>query len=224
MLAPFYAIFIYRLLTIHYHVTPSSPDHPLSGARSLTLISTLFYMYSSTFFQPDLDNKPFRPGHHAFPFGKSISVWQFGRFIRAAFFPVTLFWREFWSPFASLFTHRGVVHWPIIGVWLRVGYLYVWIIALEILAAWFNQQNHALGFIHQWLDSFFPWNKGFGSTGFIMFCLPVYIGDLLHSAVDLYESYSSGKKFCSAQQKRGLIVEFRQLLVDSIKDMKKQIR
>ena len=42
-----------------------------------------------------------------------------------AFKPITLLWYYSWEPFAYLWTHRGVTHWPVIGVWLK-GVMVIW--------------------------------------------------------------------------------------------------
>jgi len=45
------------------------------------------------------------------------------RRIRRALGPVGVVWQMLWCPYALLFRHRGVSHWPVVGTLTRAGYL-----------------------------------------------------------------------------------------------------
>jgi hypothetical protein len=208
LLAPVFALILYRLLVTHYKIPKYDHSFPLGGAIPLTFYSTLFYCYVSTFFQPDLDQDTHRPGKFGFPLGTTISNAGIGRFIRWLTWPINRVWYYLWEPFGALFTHRGVVHWPIIGVWLRIIYLYAWYIFFEGLAMRFGFYSPKMRIFEYWCQAFFPTTQGFGTVGFYVFCLPVFIADIFHSSVDLYESYKKGNSFCPQTMKKGLVYRF----------------
>lgn len=215
LLAPIFSLFLYKFLTVHYSILQFDARVPLGGALPLTIYSTLFFCYSSTFFQPDLDQETHRPGKFGFPFGTTISNTGIGRFIRWFTWPVNRIWYYLWEPFGMLFTHRGAVHWPVVGVWLRVIYLYAWYLVIEGFAMRLGVYTPKMRIFEFWCQAFFPGTTGFGSVGFYVFCLPVFIGDIFHSSVDLYESYRKGSSFCPQTLKRGLIykvlIEFKDI-------------
>jgi uncharacterized metal-binding protein len=221
LLSPIFSLFLYRLLTSHYMIPSIDPSAPLGGALYLTLCSTLFFCYSSTFFQPDLDQDTHRPGKFGFPLGTTISNTGIGRFIRWATWPINRIWYYLWEPFGGLLTHRGAGHWPVIGVWLRILYLYAWYIFIEGLAVRFGFYSPNMRIFEFWCQAFFPGTQGFGTVGFYVFCLPVFMGDIFHSAVDLYESYKKGNSFCPQTMKKGLIyrilIEFKDIPLNVIK-------
>lgn len=209
LFAPIYALIVHRILTVGYSMPSWDSRVPFSGAVPLTFYSTLFYCYCSAYFQPDLDQFDKRPGMNDFPFGGIIANrFRFGKFLKSISWPITKAWYYLWDPFGQLFTHRGVVHWPILGVWLRVGYLYGCYFVFEILMSRLGLYRPSMRVIEQWLLAFFPWSKSFATIGFYVFCLPVYLADMFHSAVDLFESYKKGTPFCSPQQKKGIIYKF----------------
>lgn len=41
--------------------------------------------------------------------------------------------RAFWFPYAKLFTHRGVSHWPLVGTVTRLAYIAVWAAAVWLV-------------------------------------------------------------------------------------------
>lgn len=207
LLSPVYFFAIYQILTVYYEMPSFSKKIPLGGAIPLSFYSTLFYCWCSAFFQPDLDQEFHRPGKHSFPFGSFVLNFDAGRFLRAISYPVNRFWYYLWAPFGKLFTHRGAVHWPIIGVWLRVIYLYAWYIFLEGLLMRLNLYSPQIQILEYWFKAFFPWTPNFGTIGFYVFCLPVFMADFFHSAVDLVESYKKGVSFCPQQMKRGILIE-----------------
>jgi len=208
LFSPIFAVILWRILRSVYNLPNLDSESPFGGAVPLTLYSTLFYCYCSAYFQPDLDQWNHRPGELDFPFGGLFSSFRFGYLIKRISWPFNRIWYYMWDPFGALFTHRGVVHWPIVGVWLRVAYLYVWYLAISVTLQRFGILSPKLKIFEAWCLSFYPGTKNFGSMGFYVFCVPVYIADIFHSAVDLYESMQKGTPFCSANQKRGLIYSF----------------
>ena len=217
LLAPLYSIILYKFLTKFLGVPHANVKYPLGGALWLTFYSTLFYCYCSTFFQPDLDQDQHRPGKHSFPFGSTVLHTGPGRFLRALSWPVNRVWYWLWHPFGMLFTHRGMIHWPVLGVWLRIMYLYAWYIFFEGILMRMGLYRGEMRLFEYWIQAFFPWSESFGTVGFYVFCLPVYISDLFHSSVDLYESYKKGSAFCAQTMKRGILAK----IYNEIKDMPK---
>lgn len=205
LFAPLFAAFLYRFLTKHYNIKAIDHGFPFGGALPLTFWSTCFYCYASTFFQPDLDQDTHRPGKFGFPFGTTISNAAIGRVVRWLTWPVNRVWYYLWQPYGELFTHRGMGHWPIIGVWLRVFYLYGWYIFFEAIAMRLHIYGPRMRYFEVWCQSFFPGSHGFGTVGFYLFCFPIFIADIFHSGVDLYESYQKGNAFCPQTMKKGIL-------------------
>ena len=50
-----------RLFFIVFSITKTYFKYPIKMSLLYSLVSSLFYMYVSTFFQPDLDNSPIDP-------------------------------------------------------------------------------------------------------------------------------------------------------------------
>ena len=189
-------------------------DNPFHGAA---LVGSLFYIWCSRFFQPDLDHDTNRPGKSTFPFGetvtkscaaflKSLYLPIFGRGKSAYYSNITVYgiltplstiWFYFWAPYAALLTHRGMSHWPILGTLTRIWYMHAAVIFLEILF------QTSLPSLTRPLEAFYFW-KGIDPLFFVV-CAPVYISDIFHSAGDLVESISKGYSFCPPAIKRGLI-------------------
>lgn len=206
LLAPLYFIFTFIILKKLYHYQ-SWTGLNLNSAGSLALVSTFFYCYVSTFFQPDLDQEIHRPGKHAFPFGDKIGKVKLGSILRDLVKPITFVWYWAWHPYGKLVTHRGASHWPVWGVWMRVAWVFV--IYLFVEGVYFALELPMPKYLYYWkywMKAFFPWNPEFNTIVFWLLCFPVYIGDIFHSAVDLGESLSKGVPFCSHLHKRGLII------------------
>lgn len=184
---------------------PINKEISLWNAGFLSVLSLLVYLYTSTFFQPDLDQDKFRPGKHAFPFGSFITNIPLGSLLRDFVKPVTFLWYWAWHPFALLFTHRGAPHWPIMGTWLRVWWLWLIFILIESVFIALGKYPMPLVYVYSWIKAFFPWNPEFGTIGFWAFCFPVYVGDIFHIIVDYAESTIKGSPFCSPLHRRGLI-------------------
>lgn len=217
LISPLYFFILYTLLRTKFHLPNFDHSYVWNGAVPLSLASTGFYMWASTFFQPDLDVDVYRPGHHTFPFGTSIKRIKLGSILVDLFKPLTWLWRIMWHPYGALFTHRGMGHWPIIGVWLRCYWFYIWLLFFEAIFMYFGHYPKFLSYLFIWVDSFFPWKPGFGSLGFFMFCFPVYLGDIFHSAVDLLEAYKKGVPFCPPALKRGLLMKLWKLVKNAPK-------
>lgn len=129
-------------------------------------------------------------------------------------------WYWYWKPFTYLVTHRGATHIPIFGTFLRSLYVYGGIKVLIIihvivsgeLLRWGNASS--ISFISHFLIALSrfpveiilgPINNFFKSlclfSGidqyFAIYCLPVYLADIIHEAVDFYDSFRRGKGYCS---------------------------
>jgi uncharacterized metal-binding protein len=185
----------------------------------------LIYVYASRFFQPDLDHKTHRPGMSHFPFGKNISVFLMGMHGPLRVFSIiqqvcAKVWYWYWKPFTFFVTHRGLTHLPIIGTISRTLYLYLGakaVISLHLLGC-----HLLLGFSHHlniWMVSVvvdglnsIPLERVMtpvmdyikqtaymnGHTkGFLLYSSPIYIADIIHQSVDMYDSVRRGKRYCS---------------------------
>ena len=177
------------------------------GAIGLAGISTLMYLFASNYFQPDLDVRTNRPGMGHFPIGRWSQTWKIGRFFRYLLYPLNRLWYYFWQPYALLLTHRGIGHWPIIGVWIRVGYLLSGIIIFNSILNHFGiYYGHLVIFIN-FLKSFYPWGNNFLNSAWVLFCFPIYFSDLVHIGIDFQDSQAEGYSFCPPEIPRGLITK-----------------
>tara|TARA_Y100000034_G_scaffold136372_1_gene212465 strand:- start:8485 stop:9264 length:780 start_codon:yes stop_codon:yes gene_type:complete len=169
-----------------------------------SIFSTFFYVYCSHYFQPDLDVRKNRPGMGHFPIGRSIGAYKIGRFLKWITHPVNRVWYHLWGPFAKLFTHRGVTHWPIISVWLRIGYLLIIVNFIELITS--SVFSVSLSQIIEPLEMFFPTSDKFFSKNWWLWCFPVFWSDFIHILVDYYDSViKRGGVFCSKQLPRGIL-------------------
>jgi len=178
-----------------------------SSAVFYGIVSTLLYLFSSNYFQPDLDVMNSRPGMGHFPLGRWAGSYKLGRFLKFLLTPLTKAWYWLWHPYAKLLTHRGAGHWPIWGVWLRVSYLYLFYICISFILSKISFININISFIEVWLKSFFPWDKNFATIHFLLFCFPIYLSDMVHIGVDYYDSVKRSMSFCPPKIPRGLITK-----------------
>ena len=201
----------------------------------------LGYFLASYWFSPDLDHIENRPGKHSFPIKFAIKflasfMRSGGRAARVVgALPMVIceaihqigntIWRMMWQPFAMMVTHRGVIHWPVIGTlmkWYYVGLVangflkLVWILpGGEMMGVWlrslrsiqvflplspgdFLMSRHSL-FGGLFLDGFY------GPTAF--FAAGLLAADITHILVDAWDS--RGRSFLPPAHiaPRGLIVK-----------------
>jgi uncharacterized metal-binding protein len=205
LLSPLYFAGILWYLRGFKRVPMFGEDSFFLGALFFALLSSFFYVWCSYFFQPDLDVRLNRPGMSTFPFGTVLLNSAISFFLIPIQFMVGKSWYYFWQPYARLCTHRGVSHWPILSVWFRVTYLLLLFTLIEILLRLFSIPVPQCLFVLQyWAKSFFPWNSGFGSLTWFVFCFPVYISDLAHESIDYLDSHRKGISYCPPQIARGL--------------------
>ena len=179
--------FISALLYLYLERT-STKVFDFSSIQS-SLIFFVVFFYCSRFFQPDLDGTPNRPGMSNFPFGQYIMDFRFLSIkVRNIMYPINRVWYFLWEPYAILLTHRGISHWPILGTLTRVCYL-------SILLPLFQLELNFL------IEIFTNYNDGL----FYIVALPIYLSDIIHFLVDLWDSVKIGKPFCSRGIPRGLI-------------------
>lgn len=114
-------------------------------------------------------------------------------------FSVTSFWYNLWTPYATLFTHRGIGHWPIIGVYLRLLYLKIIIFPFEFFIK--------IPLVSDYLDMFFPTSAHFMSFYWLILCLPIFLSDLIHIFVDYIDAVKRGVSFCPKGIPRGLLYQ-----------------
>lgn len=175
--------------------------------------SLVIYIFSSMFFQPDLDQHPNKPGKETFPLGTylfpitsgiissifPINTKKAKRILYLILWPINRFWFYLWMPYGLLLTHRGISHLPVIGVLTRIYYLKALLYFIDISPV--NEINSAL-------DNFFFWELNGDYKNFIIFCLPVYLSDFFHILIDFLESKVKGFDFCPPKIPRGWIAKF----------------
>lgn len=208
MLAPIVFFCTLILFYFKFKVPFFNLDVMFSGALGSSLTFLGLYLYSNEYFQPDLDVHGKRPGMTHFPLGRNISRLQFGQSLKFFFKPITIFWHNLWEPYARALTHRGVGHWPIVGVWIRVAYLYLLVYLFALALSFIGISSSWLDPLFNWMNSFYPWSERFGSHYFMVLCLPVYLSDFVHILVDYIDSMKKGLPFCPRRIPRGFIVKF----------------
>lgn len=206
-LSPLYLLLMFLFLHKIMNIPLFGHNGWWTGSLFLSAMSTGFYIFASNYFQPDLDQRNL-PGMSHFPIGKKIKKFKFGRFLTWAVYPLNRFWFHLWQPFAKAFTHRGVVHWPIIGVWFRVLYLLCLVWIFQYVLSFFGLHTQILDFFEVWLKNFFPWTDNFGKISFLLLNFPIYLSDTVHIAVDFYDSFKKNQSFCPPRIPRGLIIKF----------------
>lgn len=207
VLSPFYFILILSILYYKKNISLFGFSFFSLASFWLALFSTFIYIYASNYFQPDLDVHSRRPGMGHFPLGRWVGLFKWGRFFKWFFYPINRLWYYLWHPYGYLMTHRGLGHWPILGVWLRVGYLYFWLYLLTSTLSFIGLKGSYLQPIEWYLQAFFPWSSAFGNVSWWVVCFPVYMSDFFHWAVDYYDSTRKGISFCPPKIPRGLIAQ-----------------
>jgi uncharacterized metal-binding protein len=195
------------------------------------LIFVGIYLFCSTFFQPDLDVRGNRPGKkyfplgqklwnalsfdlgHLMPIGRNLLIMLFGPHVRS--FPMLFFliinrvWYYTWAPFTYLVTHRGISHWPVIGVWVRTLYLLFISLVLSLIieksiGVDLEYVRVKLTYLSEMIISFdFSEKEFFWKNEFLIYALPIYLSDIMHSSVDMADSIRNGTPFCSYRHPPG---------------------
>lgn len=193
-------------ITIQYFILKKFS--PFDANVSNLIISLFVYIFSSMFFQPDLDQHPNKPGKETFPLGTylfpivsgvfasilMIGVKRARRLLYCLLWPINRFWFYLWMPYGVLLTHRGISHLPIIGVMTRIYYL---------KALFYFMNFYPVIDFNHFLDNFFFWDLRGSYKNFIIFCLPVFVSDFFHILVDFIESKVKGFDFCPPKIPRG---------------------
>jgi uncharacterized metal-binding protein len=206
LISPAYFLIIFYYLFFFKNIPLVLSGHWILGSLSLSFLSTFFYIWCSYFFQPDLDVRTNRPGLNTFPVGAILLNSKFSFFLIPVQFVLGKAWYYFWQPYASLCTHRGVSHWPLISVFFRSSYILFWILIVKFIFGLINIHNlPILPTVEYWAESFFPTAKGFGSITWFCFCFPVFISDLAHEFIDALDSRRKKISFCPPQLPRGLV-------------------
>lgn len=203
--SPIYFALITYIL--HSHFNLPLVENFFSSAVFYSGVSTLLYLFSSNYFQPDLDIRSNRPGMGHFPLGRWVGAFKFGRVLKMAVYPINRMWYWLWHPYGKLLTHRGAGHWPVWGVWLRIGYLMLIYLAIEFILVKISLFHPNISIIYTWLKSFFPWDENFGTFYFLLFSFPIYLSDTVHICVDFYDSVKRSISFCPPRIPRGLIMK-----------------
>jgi hypothetical protein len=204
-LSPFY---FSGLLYFFYtsHIPLYSQRLTYFGSIGIAAVSTLIYIWSSHFFQPDLDQTDGnRPGTGFFPIGVTMAtsglipwiVWK----------PICFLWNRLWYPYGELATHRGITHWPILSVFLRVGYLRLILKIITFFLTTGLELKIDTSVVDHWFDAFLPWSKTFMTKYWFCYCFPIHLSDLMHELFDMIDSMKKGLSFCPPQIRRGLLAK-----------------
>lgn len=190
VLSPIYFILILFLLKYYYNVIPLWNGFFHISLIHLSFLSTVIYVYSSNFFQPDLDVLINRPGMNHFPLGKWVdktppfnnmlmffgleknaffikikdifnNIWRFIRFLKWLFYPINVVWYYMWQPYASLLTHRGLGHIPIISTIIRAYVLMFYLFILKVII--FSISFYLLPYIN-FVIPILKWHINFGDN------------------------------------------------------------
>jgi uncharacterized metal-binding protein len=208
------------------------------------------YLLGSFWLSPDLDVYTNRPGKYSFPGGPIFKIFYSGsasqlrvrrslRPLRWVLDPLKLIllpphiilnlcWNIYWQPFAALFTHRGAVHWPLLGTNLKIVYLYLTYFTVAKIC-------YLSGVAALPLVSFGVWDGLFGKGGVYhsiagssyatTAILAWAISDVCHSAVDLWDSLKEGKKFVPPAMiaPRGFFIQFWAFLKHALSQKKRRL-
>lgn len=128
-------------------------------------------------------------------------------------------WFWYWKPLTYFVTHRGATHIPIFGTIVRSLYTLLGIKLLIILHMAFSSEMEHIGrstdfSAISWMclslakipfekvlapayEYFKTMSLFYGvNKMFVAYCLPVYLADVVHMAVDLWDSVRRGKSYC----------------------------
>lgn len=228
VMSPLYFILICAILVTEYNMPIIAKVESFSftfsviatiikgSAITYSILSTIVYLYASHFYQPDLDVYSNRPGMGHFPLGKTIGIFRIGRFLKWVCYPINRIWYHLWTPFARLFTHRGVTHIPIISTILRALYLYFWFFLLKSIILLVMDVPAPLLFVESWLKNFFLKGDFFS---FMLLNFPIYISDVAHIAVDYWDSVKRGISFCPPKLPKGIMYQIYLILIKGGKDL-----
>lgn len=200
----------------------------VGGGYAETLLMHLFafvisYVVSSYWFSPDMDVRADdnRPGKHSFPGGpffkllkavRSAAPWT--SFLtdtaRLILTPLHLVlnrsWRILWRPLAMLVTHRGLLHWPLIGSQVKILYLVTiyWVLATTVEFTTGQNLPIAGGGLIRMISDLYA--TIFENSYLSIAWVALMTADICHSAVDLWDSLKEGKSFVPRGAPRGMIV------------------
>ncbi|RYZ92524.1 MAG: hypothetical protein EOP06_04045 [Proteobacteria bacterium] len=205
------------------------------GPQNPLLVMLVFYssyLMGSYWASPDLDVRFNMPGKHSFPFkwlnhkltviarSKVPLASALAGFVLVLTQPLhallNTIWRAYWHPLAMMFTHRGAVHWPILGTNIKILYIYssYYVMAFAMKAVLpsvsLSTGTGKIDIVMNFFMSLFP-TSGRG-TGFVEGYQSLYVyiqttplamialiawmaADICHSAVDFWDSKKRGLAF-----------------------------
>lgn len=115
-----------------------------------------FYAYCCRYLNPDLDVRGNRCGLRTAPLGflmQSMKMLRL-RFLIVLIKPLqdvlNMLHNMIWAPFGYIFTHRGILHWPLIGTWMKASWLFL------LLVPFLHEQGYPLLDIYRQVI-FSPW-------------------------------------------------------------------
>ncbi|WP_141733742.1 hypothetical protein [Oligoflexus tunisiensis] len=103
-----------------------------------------FYAYCCRYLNPDLDVRGNRCGARTAPLGflthglRRMRLRLLLRLVKPFQFVLNIMHNLIWAPFGYLFTHRGILHWPLIGTWLKASWLFL------LVAPWLHYKGYDL--------------------------------------------------------------------------------
>ncbi len=196
------------------------------------LIFYITYIVASKWFNPDLDIRVKIPGYERFPFKPMIEwcyyIGQSFNFLipllaflqnwilKPSHVVINSLWRTLWKPIGYLFTHRGLIHAPIIGANVRIIYLmtvyYFFGIFFLGIDHFFNTQFYFPYVHYSWYQTLFENDDGiflqiFDNSFYLTAYLAVIISDLFHIIVDFWDASRRGVSFFPGGAPTGLFAQ-----------------
>lgn len=177
------------------------------------MIFVVSYFFTSYWFSPDLDIHDNRPGKGSFPFKavlksldklkKAIPILKplcyLSYLIISPFhYALNFLWRWFWHPFGNAFTHRGVIHVPLIGTQIKILYILIVyfliskFIPLDVLAHFPFSPERGYKYFLLGEGGFYQtvWKNQLLLTSII----GMSVADICHIAIDYYDMFKNGNK------------------------------
>jgi uncharacterized metal-binding protein len=103
-----------------------------------------FYAYCCRYLNPDLDVRGNRCGARTAPLGflthglKKMRLRLLLHLVKPLQYVLNMLHNLIWAPFGYIFTHRGILHWPVIGTWLKASWLFL------LVAPWLYYKGYSL--------------------------------------------------------------------------------
>ena len=189
----------------------STPGVEKTSVFAHLVVFFISYFFTSFWFNPDLDLRENRPGKGSFPLkwvirkvGRAQKKAPFFKFILVPLeivltplhYVLNSFWRNFWHPFGHAFTHRGAVHWPLLGSQLKILYMFL---PYWLTASLLGLSGRAPFVVGDLRDSLFShgglYYRLLHDPLLITMYVAIMTADIMHTSVDYWDSVRNGTKF-----------------------------